>query len=382
MAAGAVNKLRELRARFVSLVDAPAHPLAEVVISKRADPEGEPVVKGSPDVGDVHVDVTQTVDKPKRRKKGTVVPPDGAEVVDVGKSGDDDVDHDAAIVDAALDLVLEEVEKDGRVFAQHRMDRLQHAHSMIGQLLAEGKGAPAQPGHGMPNDAEDAADGGADDAAEGDAAGATDTENAQGRKAAQGVEKAKGSGVSMADVRACADPAHKDMNAFDHLAAHMKEKAKVAKADRPMKTEAGESYPAEAYAYVPDPESPSTWKLRLWESPAKKVTASQVGAAAAAFSPGGFRGNRVQIPAGDVATVKAKVRSAWKSANPGKADSEMPASIAKGVMLRIGKGVTVTVADRHAGRTLRIPVRPGGGVATLQIGGRAGVQHERGGDGG
>ena len=34
-----------------------------------------------------------------------------------------------------------------------------------------------------------------------------------------------------------------------------------------MKTEDGVQYPAQAFAYVPDPYKPSTWKLRLWDSP-------------------------------------------------------------------------------------------------------------------
>lgn len=97
----------------------------------------------------------------------------------------------------------------------------------------------------------------------------------------------------------------------------------VEKATRPMKTEDGVEFPAEAYAYVPDPESPSTWKLRLWESPADKVTARQVGMAVAALGAG-FRGQKVQIPAGDMASVKAKVRSAWSEANPDRDKQEMP----------------------------------------------------------
>ena len=78
------------------------------------------------------------------------------------------------------------------------------------------------------------------------------------------------------------------------------------------KTEDGVEFPAAAFAFVPDPTKPSTWKLRLWETPEKKVTATQVGRAIAALGPGGFRGNRVQIPAADLSGVKAKVRRAWK----------------------------------------------------------------------
>ena len=39
------------------------------------------------------------------------------------------------------------------------------------------------------------------------------------------------------------------------------------------KTEDGLEYPAEAYAYAPDLEHPSTWKLRLWQTPELRETA-------------------------------------------------------------------------------------------------------------
>ena len=92
----------------------------------------------------------------------------------------------------------------------------------------------------------------------------------------------------------------------------------------PTKTDGGQSYPAAAYAYVPDAESPSTWKLRLWETPSRKVSARQVGLAVAALGPGGFRGNRVQIPAAALAGVKAKVLAAWRKANPDRKPDEIP----------------------------------------------------------
>lgn len=91
------------------------------------------------------------------------------------------------------------------------------------------------------------------------------------------------------------------------------------------KTEGGMEFPPAAFAHVPDPTQPSTWKLRLWETPDKKVTAAQVGRAVAALGPGGFRGNRVQIPAADLPGVKAKVRSAWKQVHPG--EKEVPNAI-------------------------------------------------------
>lgn len=89
-----------------------------------------------------------------------------------------------------------------------------------------------------------------------------------------------------------------------------------------MKTEDGEQYPAEAFAYVPDPESPSTWKLRLWDNPTDKETPAQVARAVQALSPGGFRGNRVAIPTSDLAGVKSRIRSAWVKVNP---DRDVPA---------------------------------------------------------
>lgn len=92
------------------------------------------------------------------------------------------------------------------------------------------------------------------------------------------------------------------------------------------KTEAGASFPAAAYAYVPDPERPSTWKLRLWRTPGGGPDAGIVGAAIAALGKG-FRGNKVEIPAEDLPGVKAKVRAAWIKANPDKKEDEMPDTI-------------------------------------------------------
>jgi len=112
------------------------------------------------------------------------------------------------------------------------------------------------------------------------------------------------------------------------------------KADKPMKTEDGKQYPAEAYLYVPDPEKPSTWKLRIWEDPEKKVTAAQVGRAIAALSPGGFRGNQVDIPEDEIPKIKAKLRRLWREVNPDKDPDEMPDTIKKQSFLsRIAEGL-------------------------------------------
>ena len=89
-----------------------------------------------------------------------------------------------------------------------------------------------------------------------------------------------------------------------------------------MKTEDGADYPASAYAYVPDPEKSSEWKLRLWEDPEKKVTRAQLGRAAAALSPGGFRGQKVAIPSADLPAVKRKIRSEYRKLDV--ADEDIP----------------------------------------------------------
>lgn len=107
------------------------------------------------------------------------------------------------------------------------------------------------------------------------------------------------------------------------------------------KTDGGQDYPSSAYAYVPDPEKPSTWKLRLWETPTDKVTTAQVGRALAALGPGGFRGNQVEIPSDDLPKVKSKVLAAWKSVHDVKTD-ELP-EVLKGVTM--AETATLTLED-------------------------------------
>jgi len=89
-----------------------------------------------------------------------------------------------------------------------------------------------------------------------------------------------------------------------------------------MKTEDGVQYPKEAYLYVPDPEKPSTWKLRIWEDPDKKVTRVQLGRAVAALSPGGFRGRKVELPPGETKKVKQKLVALYRKL--GVPDEEIP----------------------------------------------------------
>ena len=89
------------------------------------------------------------------------------------------------------------------------------------------------------------------------------------------------------------------------------------------KTQGGARFPASDFAYVPDRTQPSTWRLRLTKTPGGKPDAGIVGAAVAALGKG-FRGNRVQIPDADRPAVVARVRAAWKQANPDKGGEELP----------------------------------------------------------
>jgi hypothetical protein len=97
---------------------------------------------------------------------------------------------------------------------------------------------------------------------------------------------------------------------------------------KPTKREAdGKDYFASDYAYAPS-DNASQWKLRLTATPGGRPDAGIVGAACAALGKG-FRGQKVQIPAKDLPAVKAKVRAAWKKANPDKKADEMPDAIAE-----------------------------------------------------
>lgn len=91
----------------------------------------------------------------------------------------------------------------------------------------------------------------------------------------------------------------------------------------PYKTEGGAKYPAGDFAYTPDRAKPSTWKLRLTSTPGGDPDRRIVGAAVAALGPG-FRGNKVEIPADALSAVKARVRNAWKKANPDADNNALP----------------------------------------------------------
>lgn len=80
-----------------------------------------------------------------------------------------------------------------------------------------------------------------------------------------------------------------------------------------LKKEGSEELPASAFAYTPDKEKPSTWKLRIDD-------ANHTRSAVAALGKG-MMGNKVQIPSKDLKAVKSKVRAAYKKFYP---DNEVP----------------------------------------------------------
>lgn len=118
-------------------------------------------------------------------------------------------------------------------------------------------------------------------------------------------------------------------------------------ADKPKKTENGIEFPAEAYAYVPDPEKPSTWKLRLWEDLDQKETPRQVGMAVAALSPGGFRGNRVEIPREDLPAVKRRVLAAWRKVHPDAKPEDIPPVLRESADAGLGQDASTDASGQR-----------------------------------
>lgn len=115
----------------------------------------------------------------------------------------------------------------------------------------------------------------------------------------------------------------------------------VATAENAMKTEGGQKYPASAYLYVPDSKKPSTWKLRIWETPEKKVTVSQLGRAVAAIGKG-FRGKKVQgIPVEEMSKIKKKLKSLYKQQGVKEEDIPEVLKSSKGELEDIKEGVTM-----------------------------------------
>jgi len=133
---------------------------------------------------------------------------------------------------------------------------------------------------------------------------------------------------------------------------------KMIKEQVAMKTEDGIKFPAAAFAYVPDAEKSTTWKLRLWEDPTKKATRAQLGRAAAALSPGGFSGQKAAIPATALSEVKRKIRTEYRKLDV--ADEDIPRWV-KETMTRelVQNYVPLTEAKFDKGRATVIVIKPG-----------------------
>jgi cation transport regulator ChaB len=76
------------------------------------------------------------------------------------------------------------------------------------------------------------------------------------------------------------------------------------------KTEGGKSFGPSAYLIVSDRSEPSTWKVRVEETPGN-VTVKQLGAAHAALTKG-YRGNKVQASGDEVSKALSKLKSLYK----------------------------------------------------------------------
>lgn len=109
----------------------------------------------------------------------------------------------------------------------------------------------------------------------------------------------------------------------------------------PVKRERGIDFPARAFLFTPDLSDPATWKLRVWQDLEKKVTRKQIGLAAAAFSPGGFRGRRVQLPANQVRTIKRRLRALYGTL--GVPEGQVPAQLKTfAAISKITRGIDVS----------------------------------------
>lgn len=113
------------------------------------------------------------------------------------------------------------------------------------------------------------------------------------------------------------------------------------------KTEDGKKFQAGDYAYVPDKEKPSTWKLRLTDTPGGAPDTRIVGAALAALGPTGFRGQKVQIPTSDLPSVKAKILAAWKKLHPDAKPEEIPRVLKAGIINKEYRSIGILKQDKE-----------------------------------
>lgn len=89
----------------------------------------------------------------------------------------------------------------------------------------------------------------------------------------------------------------------------------------------GIDYPPRDFAYVPSPADPAGWKLLLSDAPGR-ISLEQLQRAAAAISPAGYRGNRLEIPPAAASSVKRRLLAEFRRLKVNEA--QIPASV-KGV---------------------------------------------------
>jgi len=77
--------------------------------------------------------------------------------------------------------------------------------------------------------------------------------------------------------------------------------------EQPIRKMHGAEWPSSAFAYVPDPSKPATWRLRTWEDIEKKWTPRSVSRAIAAWSRSGLEHNH---------TAKEGLAKAWREVHP------------------------------------------------------------------
>lgn len=132
----------------------------------------------------------------------------------------------------------------------------------------------------------------------------------------------------------------------------------------PMKTEDGKQYAREAYLIAPG-DNVSDWKLRVEEEPGK-VTVAQLGRAAAALSPGGYRGNPVELSAADRKTAARKLIALYHRHDVDEAD------IPDHLYETAGMKAPSDSEDRSAGKSLSDTLVTFGGALKALGDGRIG----------
>jgi len=124
-----------------------------------------------------------------------------------------------------------------------------------------------------------------------------------------------------------------------------------------IKIEEGVKYTAASYSYVPDDNNPDTWSLRICENGGTPVKAL-LAKASASLSPGGYGGQKVNIPATDLTEVKRRLRTEYRKL--GTEVDDMPKWI-KEVETReeVISYTPLTEAKFDKGRATVIVIKPG-----------------------